>query len=473
MTGRTRAALTAFVALVAASAVALFVGYRHGIDAGNLHDVGFNVATTGDIRDLIDAGGGDGQMVRVALRKLESSYYKPIDPQTPLTGEESALEKYLHEKKIAAMLPPESATGDSYEDSDRAASLLTFAQQHYSSDLGASGEQQLTEAALSGMMNSVDDPYTVYLSPKEMQGLSESLSGGNFGGIGVYIYQLKSGEIVVQPIQDMPAARAGVKPGEVVDTVNGQSVKGLTLDRVEELIRGQAGSQVTLTTHVYKKTGEHRYEITREIIHVPTVSQKMEDGFDYIRLADFGETSPDEVRKALLAGEAQHAKGYILDLRDNGGGLLNAAVKISSDFVPSGVIVSTVDRAGHTTDAEALGNALGDVRPLVILVNKYTASASEITAGALQDYHIATLVGTKTFGKGVVQSIYPMDDGGALKITTARYLTPNGRDIQHKGIMPDVSVPQNVDPSIIDTPQDHQLAAAKAILKKQEQTQTP
>jgi carboxyl-terminal processing protease len=471
MTGRNRAAAAALIVLLVAS-VAVYVGYRRGAESG-ARELSFNVATTGDIRDLFNASGGDGQMVRVALRKLETSYYKPVDPQTPLTGEEAALEKYLRGKKISADLPRESATGDSFQDADRAASLLTFTQQHYGSDLGTTGQSELTETALTGLMNSVEDPYTVYLSPKEMQGLSESLSGGNFGGIGVYIYQLRTGEIVVQPIQGMPASRAGLKPGEVVDTVDGKTVRGLTLDRVEELIRGNAGSQVVLTTHPYKQQGEHRYTITREIIHVPTVSQKMEDGYDYIRLSDFGETSAEEVRKALLAGESAHAKGYILDLRDNGGGLLKAAVDISSYFVPQGVIVSTVDRDGHATDAEALGDALGNVQPLVILVNKYTASASEITAGALQDYHLATLIGTKTFGKGVVQSIYPMEDGGALKITTARYLTPAGRDIQHKGIVPNIVVQQSIDPSIIDTPQDHQLAAAKAELKKQQRSQTP
>ena len=162
--------------------------------------------------------------------------------------------------------------------------------------------------------------------------------------------------------------------------------------------------------------------------------------------------------------DEKHSQRLILDLRDNGGGLVDAAVKISSYFIPQGVIVSTIDRNGNKDSQEALGDAIGGLQPLVILVNKYTASASEITSGALQDYHLAKLVGTKTFGKGVVQSIYPMPDDGALKITTARYVTPLGRDIQHKGIMPDVVVDQNVDPALIDTPADKQLAAAKAQL---------
>jgi carboxyl-terminal processing protease len=170
------------------------------------------------------------------------------------------------------------------------------------------------------------------------------------------------------------------------------------------------------------------------------------------------------VRKAMLAGKAQHVRGYILDLRDNGGGLLQAAVQISSLFIPSGTIVSTIDRAGKSTSNSATHESIG-AAPLVILVNKYTASASEITAGAVQDYKAGTLIGTKTFGKGVVQSIYPTSDGGALKITTAKYVTPLGRDIQHKGIEPDVVVDQSVEVPI-GSPADVQLAAAKSYLRR-------
>jgi carboxyl-terminal processing protease len=403
----------------------------------------------------------------LAFRKLEDSYYKPVDPQTPLTGEQNALRSYLHAKKIVnAALPYRSASGNVVQDADAVAGQLAYAQQHYADRLGATGRSDLSEAALRGIMGSLKDPYTVYLSPREYQGLHESLSGGNFGGIGVYIYQLKDGRIVVQPIEQMPAARAGMKPGEVVDTVDGKPVRGLTLDRVEQMIRGEPGTSVQLTTHPFKGAAqEHTFTIVRETIHVPSVRAKMEDGIDYIRLADFGETSGDEVRRALLDGHAKGARGYILDLRDNGGGLLETAVAISSLFVPQGTIVSTIRRDGSRTTSEALGTAIGGLQPLVILVNKYTASASEITAGALQDYHLATLIGTRTFGKGVVQSIYPMPDQGALKITTARYVTPLGRDIQHRGIEPDIVVNQDVDPSLIDSPADKQLAAAKARLR--------
>lgn len=453
---RIRALLGALVIVIVAATAVLAVRYRDGAASP-----GIDVATTGDLGGLLDTTGADGpSMAAFALRKLEASYYKPVDPQTLVTGERTALRDYLRSKKISDATLPDEAGSD---DAGRAAAELAYAQSHYAGKLGPNGLTDLSETALRGMLNSLRDPYTVYLSPREIQGLDESLSGGNFGGIGVYIYQLKDGRVVVQPIEQMPAARSGMKPGEVVDTVGGISIRGMTLDRVEQLIRGEPGTVVRITTHPYigSKPHERSYSIVREIIHVPSVRAKMENGYEYIRLSDFGKTSADEVRQAILEGQSHGAKGYILDLRDNGGGLLEAAVKISSLFVNQGTIVSTIRRDGQRTSEEALGTAIGGMAPLVILVNKYTASASEITAGALQDYHLATLVGTRTFGKGVVQSIYPMPDRGALKITTARYVTPLGRDIQHRGIEPDVVVNQSVDPSLIDTPADKQLAAAK------------
>ncbi len=458
MTGRFRALLAALVVILIAAAGAAYALTRaEALRSVETGDGSLTVATTGDVRQYINDSNAQAQLLDVAVNKLETSYYKPVDPQTPAHGEAKALDDYLKSKHIANVSLPST---------DNVAQILAFAESHYGSHLGPNASTDLTETALRGVMDSVNDPYTVYLSPKEIQGLQESLSGGNFGGIGVYIYQLKDGQVLVQPIEGLPASRAGMKPGEVVDAVNGKPVKGMTLDRVEQLIRGPEGTSVQLRTHMYNKTGEHSFAITREVIHVPTVRAKMEGGYDYIRLSDFGTTSAEEVRKALIDGRAHGAKGYILDLRNNGGGLLDAAVKISSYFVPHGTIVATIDRQGNRSEEDALGTAIGGLQPLVILVNKYTASASEITSGALQDYHLAKLIGTKTFGKGVVQSIYPMPDSGALKITTARYVTPLGRDIQHKGIMPDIIVNQTADPALIDTPADKQLATAKATLKQ-------
>jgi carboxyl-terminal processing protease len=416
----------------------------------------------------------DQQLVGLAYRQVERVYYKPVDAQSLVDGEHTGLQTYLRAvfkvKHVAVnpALPQPQAAGDAAEDIHTLDRQLAYAQDHYASYLGKNGRDQLTQAALAGMLDSLHDPYTVYLSPDQIRALNEQLNGGDFGGIGVFIYQLKDGSVIVQPIEGLPAARSGMTAQEVVQTVNGQPVRGMALDHVERMIRGPEGTIVTITAHPYKQSRQREYRITREIIHVPTVHAKYlkDDGYEYIRLSDFGETSASEVRKALLDGKSHGAKATILDLRDNGGGLLNAAVDISSLFIPKGAIVTEIDRYGNRDTQSATGNVLHGVTPLVILVNGYTASASEITAGALQDYKIATLIGTKTFGKGVVQGIFSMPNGGALKITTQRYVTPNGRDIQHKGIQPDIVVPQSPDLAYIDTPKDKQLAAAKAFLKR-------
>jgi carboxyl-terminal processing protease len=433
-----------------------------------------DVSQNDPVEQLLDPGKSDASLVKMAVSHLEDGFYKPIDPQTPFTGESALLKAYLAKHGVAhATLPHETATGDESSDAAKMTDVLDYAQAHYGKSLGASAKSTLTEVALSGILSSVKDPYTVYLPPRENQSLTESLSGGNFGGIGVYIVMARDGSVVVMPIEGMPAAHSGMKPGEVVDSVDGTVMKGVDLDHAMQMIRGDAGTTVRLATHAYPMTAnaprgpEHHYSIVRQIIHVPTVHAKMEGHYDYIRLSDFGETSADEIHKALLDGKRHGATGYILDLRDNGGGFVDAAVKISSYFIPQGeTIVSTISRAGVQTTEEANGDQIAGLKPLVILVNGYTASASEITAGALQDYHLATLIGTKTFGKGVVQNIYPMPDDGALKITTARYVTPLGRDIQHKGIEPDIVVTQSSDPTLIDTKADVQLAAAKARLQQ-------
>lgn len=418
---------------------------------------------------LADAGFGDlfgggtaasDRVVGVALEQLEQDYYKPVSAQAAFRGVSAALVSYLHAKHVTPRLPVERATGNLSADASHLESEVAYAQQHYGR---IAGSNALLEAALRGMMNSVDDPYTVYLSPEEIAQLTETLNGGNFGGIGVYILPLRNHDILVEPIEGLPANHAGMHEPLILQSVNGTRTKGLSADSVQALIRGAAGTVVRIRAYPIDKPKQaHTYRIVREIIHVPTVFAKMENGIDYIHLSEFGETSAREIHAALLDGKARGAKGYILDLRDNGGGLVNSAVDIVSYFVPRGaVVVSEVDRAGTVSPQVADGQTIPGLEPLVILVNKYTASASEITAGALQDYHLATLIGTQTFGKGVVQSIYQMPNGeGALKITVARYVTPRGRDIEHIGIRPNVVV--NMNPRLIDTPQDIQLKAAKA-----------
>lgn len=460
---KSRALLTAAVLILLAVAGLFAYGHVRSAPASQ-RLVGVHVASGEPIADLLSGSVSDAQLLELALQQLDHQYYKPIDPNVPLRGERDALLSYLKTKHVAARLPEENATGVISVDAARLDDELSYAQDHYGAEAG--GDKALLEQALAGIMNSVDDPYTVYLSPREIQQLDEALAGGNFGGIGVYIYQTKQHDVLVAPIEDLPAARAGMKV-EILVTVNGTPVHGLSLDRVQDLIRGPAGTRVTLAAHLLGgPPAIHTYRIVREIIHVPTVHARMENGYDYIRLTEFGDTSAAELRAALERGRSAGAKGYILDLRFNGGGLVDSAVSIVSYFVPAGAtVVAEVDRDGNRNVQTADGDTIPGLRPLAILVNGGTASASEITAGALQDYGLATLIGTQTFGKGVVQSIYAMPgDAGALKITTARYVTPRGRDIQHRGIRPDLIVDQSLDPRIIDTPADKQLQAAKAFL---------
>ena len=411
---------------------------------------------------LSNSGGGDQGMLDNAFRQVERTYYKPVNAQTLMTGEQKELVAYLRVHHIDDPdIPTLYATGDEERDIAALNRDLERAQTLYGQK---TSNAELTQAAIRGMLNALGDPYTTYLAPAENKALEESLEGGNFGGIGVYIQEMKTGEIIVAPIEGTPAYRAGVRLGDRVVAVDGHPVQPLKLDQVSQLIRGPVGTPVLLRLIPHAGTKPHEISIMREQIQVPTVRHAMLDGFEYVRLADFGKTSYQEVRKALLDGKAHNAKGYIFDLRNDGGGLLDAAVDISSLFIPDGTIVSTVERDGVADTRTAEHTSVGAM-PLVVLVNKYTASASEITAGAIQDYGVGTLLGTRTFGKGVVQSIFRTPDGGALKITTARYLTPHGRDIQHRGIEPDIVVDQPAELPILETKYDKQLIAAENYLR--------
>jgi carboxyl-terminal processing protease len=459
---RLRAFLAAAVFALAVVGTITYVVHTNARSGDEIAAGGAPIAAI-DLRSFLqNPADRDQRMLDTTFRRVEDVYYKPVNAQLLLDGEQHALIDYLRANNVKnPQLPHETATGDRAHDVAELEQTLRRVQAIYPH---AATGQEYTQIAIRGMMNSLGDPYTTYLSKSEIDGLQESLQGGDFGGIGVYIVQdPRSQEVVVDPIEGNPAIRAGVKPGDVIETVDGRSIKGLKLDAVEHLIRGRVGTVVSLTVRAHGASTERSVHVTRAFIHVPSVKAKMEDGIEYVRLADFGLSSYDEVRTAMLAGKTHHARGYILDLRNNGGGLLDSAVQISSLFVPSGTIVSTLDRNGDRESKSAEQTSIG-IAPLVVLVNKYTASSSEITSGAIQDYRVGTIIGTQTFGKGVVQSIYTMPDGSALKITTARYLTPLGRDINKRGITPDLVVDQPVDPSLIDTSRDRQLAAAKSYI---------
>ncbi len=464
MPGRIRLLLAAAIVALSAWGGAAYAG-RAAADTSIVTD---RPIAALDLSALVGSGDPNKRVIETAYEQVEHSYYETVDAQRLVDGETKALNCLITDcvKRPNTIghgpLVAGHATGSSVHDLALIEGAVDAVNARYPK---AGSKAQVTDVAIGGMLGGLGDPYTTYLNADAIRALDEELKGGNFGGIGVYIGKdPKSGAILVDPIEGNPAIRAGVRTGDSILAVDNQLTAGLPLDDVERRIRGPRGSVVALRVKHHTGNAIATIHVTRDVVHVPSVRAKIEDGFSYVRLSDFGQSSADEVRDAFVAAKKKGVKGYILDLRNNGGGLLDAAVDISSLVIHRGPIVATIDRAGHREVRSATGRSI-DPLPLVLLVNKYTASASEITAGALQDDRLATLVGTKTFGKGVVQSLYQLDRG-ALKITTARYVTPNGRDIQHKGIVPDVVVDQRVDVPIIDTPADKQLAAAKAILRQ-------
>lgn len=461
------------LAVVAIALVAAGIGLQHSLpmrerlnerrsvlawDLGNIAFDGGDGAGSDEQRDL--------DMLDMSLDKVRDVYYKPIDETQLLEGERKGLLAFLKMKHVNGVLalPAISASASSAQVDADANTLLSTALHNYGKQAGV---EDLTYVAIEGALDSLRDPYTVFLSPRDKTSLSEFIQGGDFGGIGVYIGKdPKTKQVnVIAPIDGTPAARAGLKRGDVILSVDGKTTKGLDLDLVMNLIRGRSGSTVHMT--ILRGKGDVRdYAIERQVIEVPSMTSRMIDGdVGYIQLYDFGEHSSQEVSDALDRLLKGGAKAFILDLRDNGGGLLDAAVDISSKFIADGPIVSRIDRDGHVETDDANQDAIPP-HPLVVLVNQYSASASEITAGAIQDSKIGILMGTKTFGKGVVQTIYDLPGGSAIKVTTQRYVTPDGRDINKKGIEPNIVVPMDYR-NIALPGKDIQLQAALRYLKRQ------
>jgi carboxyl-terminal processing protease len=311
-------------------------------------------------------------------------------------------------------------------------------------------DEKLIKSAVDGMLASLD-PHSNYFDPKALQDFQSSMKGEEFGGLGLEV-MMEGGLVkVVSPIDDTPAARAGMMSGDLVTRIDDTAVQGLSLKEAVDKMRGPAKSSVRLTVERGSNRDVKEFTIVREIIHVQSVRFHVEEGdIGYIRITQFNQEAYDGVRKAFDhfradPGQAK-LKGYILDLRNNPGGLLNQAVEITNAFVDSGDIVSTRGRTpdqGQRYSARS-GVNLSQEMPLVVLINGGSASASEIVSGALQDLKRATLIGTRSFGKGSVQTILPLGENGALKLTTARYYTPSGRSIQAKGIDPDIRVLENI-----------------------------
>jgi carboxyl-terminal processing protease len=311
-------------------------------------------------------------------------------------------------------------------------------------------DAQLIEAAINGMLSSLD-PHSAYLSPKHYRDMQVQ-TRGEFGGLGIEVTQEQGTGVVkvVAPIDDTPAAKAGLLANDLITHLDGESIVGVTLEQAVEKMRGPVNTPITLTIVRKGRDDPFDVKIVRDIIRINAVRWRLERGGEvgYIKISTFNEQTHANLIRAVetIKKEAgKKLKGFIVDLRNNPGGLLDQAVSVTDDFLDKGAIVLTKGRNLEETDRKQAHS--GDVtegRPLVVLINGGSASASEIVAGALQDHMRAIVIGTRSFGKGSVQTIIPLGANGAIRLTTARYYTPSGRSIQAKGIEPDIVVEQDL-----------------------------
>ena len=399
---------------------------------------------------------------------------------------------------VGALAAPSTSTtntAETYKELNLFGDVFEKVRSQYVDDVS---DDSLIEGAINGMLTSLD-PHSNYLNAKNFNDMKVQ-TRGEFGGLGIEV-SMENGLIkVVSPIDDTPAARAGLKPGDLITQLDGTPVQGMTLPEAVEKMRGPVNSDITLRI---RRTGKDPFDVklTRATIKIQSVRSHLEDGnIGYVRVTSFNEQTDVGLENALKSLKQQAGSklaGIVLDLRNNPGGLLDQAVAVSDDFLDKGEIVST--RGRKPDDAQRYNAHPGDITgglPVVVLINSGSASASEIVAGALKDHHRAILMGTRSFGKGSVQTIIPLPGHGAMRLTTARYYTPSGRSIQAKGIEPDIIVeaakiehpandasavakkedapnsdPDNpedqatVDPTVIGTPDDYQLARAVAMLR--------
>ena len=305
-------------------------------------------------------------------------------------------------------------------------------------------DEDLIRAAINGMLTSLD-PHSSYLPPNDFDQMKVQ-TRGEFGGLGIEVTQEEGYVKVVSPIDDTPAFRAGIEAGDLITAVDGQSLLGLSLDEAVKLMRGPVGSEIVLT--IFRETIEEPYDVTiiRDTIKPLVVRHRLEGDTAYVRLTTFNDQTYRGLEKAITemtkeAGGIKNINGFVLDLRNNPGGLLSQAIKVSDAFLDKGEIVST--RSKHKGEGDRFNAMRGDLakgKPIVVIINGGSASASEIVAGALQDHRRAIILGTKSFGKGSVQTIMPLQGNGAIRLTTSRYYTPSGRSIQAVGVVPDILV---------------------------------
>ena len=325
---------------------------------------------------------------------------------------------------------------ETYEELKTFSEVLTQVQKSYVDETKV---KDLVQGAIRGMLSTLD-PHSAHMTPemyKEMQVETK----GEFGGVGIQIGVKENRLAVIAPIEGTPAYRAGVKAGDFITKVNDETTKDLTLMDAVQKMRGPKGSKVNLTIQREGVAEPLQFTLVRDTIKIESVKSKVLDNIGYIRLTQFQESTGRDLSKVLKQFKEQKLQSTILDLRNNPGGLLTAAVEVSEQFLPNGkMVVYTKGRESKKDEWIAKGKDQMDDSPMIVLVNEGSASASEIVAGALQDYGRAVIVGTTSFGKGSVQTILPLGDGSGLRLTTAKYYTPKGRSIQSTGITPDIVV---------------------------------
>jgi len=330
-----------------------------------------------------------------------------------------------------------------YQQLQKFSQVMEMVRQAYVEEVG---DEKLIDGALSGMLSSLD-PHSTYLD-KEMFKQMNVDTTGEFGGLGIEISAAEGGIRIVSPIEDTPAYRAGIKAGDLIIKIDDELARDMSLSEAVKKMRGKPNTSITLTIFRQGEDAPKEVKIVRAIIKVKSVKgDLLAPGYAYLRITQFQERTGDLLEQQIAELKKRSGgslSGAVLDLRNNPGGLLNQAVEVSDIFLEKGNIVSTKSRAGKNMSFEAqAGDELNGL-PLIVLINNGSASASEIVAGALQDHHRAVLLGTRSFGKGSVQSVVPLSDGTAIKVTTALYYTPSGRSIQATGIEPDIKVEQQV-----------------------------
>ena len=328
---------------------------------------------------------------------------------------------------------------------------------------GKVDDMKMYYGALKGLVESLDDPYTRFVEPKALEEENMEMEG-EYGGLGIYMASRDGRTIVIAPIEDTPADRAGIKPLDEIIKVDDKNVMGMDSDEVVKMLRGPAGKPVTIQIRRKNVDKLIPVKIVREIIKIKTVRMEMlNDGIAYIKLNHFNLKTDGELRAAIKKATDKKAKGIIMDLRNNPGGLLDVCVDVTSQFIPKGVVVGMKGRFDKANDTLYAKEGRANNLPLVVIVNEGSASAAEIFAGAVKDHKRGTIVGMKTFGKGSVQTLFNLPDGSGIYVTIARYHTPSGFVLDHKGLQPDVKV--EGEPKK-DKKEDKQLQKALGVLKQ-------